>query len=458
MGDRRAAAKGSRAGPPPKDKKEAGPPTKPKAVSQGPRNADGEEPTRTVALEAWIKKVRGKHGRLQNKSEDDGEDQEGSAAARDGEQEGQGANGGREGMEDEEMVSDGEEEEAPEQGEGCPSLDELAGTESQSESEEDLAELLKDARKCYEQEERRYARAVDQHRKWSKEALEECVEAALEAQLQNALVRRDEAKQVLEDLKEQCQKRGSVKPHTYRKAKKAAAAARKRAEQSEATAKAARELAETYEQEAAADKADADKKEAELRQLDRKNRATAGPGADWVVGIAESYKAVDRYAKKLGERGESYKQGAEGALEQLRDCLERVAAELREQVKKGKESGPTIQGIDEEDESEKMGVGSLAGQGNTGAGAPTAPEKGRPAETAANGDEAMGEGQGDADAAPPPPQTRPGRTPRLPMRARRARAGRMRTRTKPASLQERLRRGARRRPARSGQGQKSGGG
>ena len=76
-------------------------PTKATAVNQGPRNADGDEPTRTVALEAWIKKVRGKHGRLQNTSEDEGEGQEGSAAARDGEQEGQDASGGRGGMEDE---------------------------------------------------------------------------------------------------------------------------------------------------------------------------------------------------------------------------------------------------------------------------------------------------------------------------------------------------------------------
>ena len=67
-------------------------------------------------------------------------------------------------------------------------------------------------------------------------------------------------------------------------------------------------------QETAAAKADLDKKEGELKQLHRKNRATTGPGADWVVGVAECSQTIGRYAKRLSERGESCKKGAEGAM------------------------------------------------------------------------------------------------------------------------------------------------
>ena len=48
-------------------------PTGGKAAGQGPRNAAGEEPTRTVALGAWIQRTRGKNGRVRSKVTDDDE-------------------------------------------------------------------------------------------------------------------------------------------------------------------------------------------------------------------------------------------------------------------------------------------------------------------------------------------------------------------------------------------------
>ena len=145
------------------------------------------------------------------------------------------------------------------------------------------------------------------------------------------------------------------------------------------------EHAEKCAQETAAARADLDKKEGELRQLDRKNRATAGPGADWVVGIAECYQTIDRYAKRLGERGDSCKKGSGSAMVQLRACMERVAAELREQLKEGGESGPTIQEVDDDDELDEVEVGSLAARAGVGARTPKTPEKGRQTEAAATG-------------------------------------------------------------------------
>ena len=78
-----------------------------------------------------------------------------------------------------------------------------------------------------------------------------------------------------------------------------------------------------------ADREDMERRENLVKEIQRKNMATNGPAAPWLVGVSGRYGKIERLAKGLGEDGECLRKEAKKAMKHLLTCMARAEDQLR---------------------------------------------------------------------------------------------------------------------------------